>query len=583
MAQVKRTRATYMDYGSNYMTDEVRNFLNEFRDNIHNGEAQLIWKSYNQFEDITEQSFKVSPWPHESSVMQELQLTISSKGDEIFLLLYRELYYRHIFDRCEITFETMTESFQNYVNLFNMLLEYESNNDNNNNNVKNLPEIPNSWLWDMINSFVSQFQYFQNWKTAPKNLEYLLTFKNTPKQQSIQEKWSIQAVLRYSHALVDCAKIPLKYNAPITEEEYENDTTSTTMKMLGFFSLIALLRVHTITGDYHTAIQVLDPLDLRRKSAITRIRSCHITAQYYLAFCYMMTRRYIDSHNILTNLLSRYQREQRAGNVNVQQQQQRRASNNIQTILALQLEGKDEIYEQLIKKTSEKDISEKDYYLIKYIAIDSLLYRAEALLCIVHSINAIKIDDLLFAPIHDFYNQQMEDINDENIEIRREAYLKLFECGAPDIINTNVYDLFADSQPSLHFSKKQVLHYQFETFLRSFFKKNEFLNKIKEELKLYRGIPIDKLSNMLDFDEKIFQRELLQLKARMKTMKKITNENHNASNEWFQDNEFDFYIKDNIIYIRESEQSKLWRYSNFFIRNVRQMKEIIEANSVSGQ
>jgi hypothetical protein len=48
-------------------------------------------------------------------------------------------------------------------------------------------------------------------------------------------------------------------------------------KMLGYFSLIALLRVHSMLGDYHLAVKVLENIDLHKN-----VRKCIITHLIFL-------------------------------------------------------------------------------------------------------------------------------------------------------------------------------------------------------------------------------------------------------------------------------------------------------------
>lgn len=83
------------------------------------------------------------------------------------------------------------------------------------------------------------------------------------------------------------------------------------MQMLGFFSLVGLCRVHTMLGDYRTAIDIMKQIDLKNKSAVTKLPSCGISAHYYLAFSLCMTRRFPDAHLLITTMLKnpRYEKD----------------------------------------------------------------------------------------------------------------------------------------------------------------------------------------------------------------------------------------------------------------------------------
>ena len=90
--------------------------------------------------------------------------------DPIFLNLYRELYYRHIYARVQggptveqrlvleqshrshhshSLFISRFDSYYNYCKLFNYILSADI--------PVNL-ELPNQWLWEIIDEFIYQFQ-----------------------------------------------------------------------------------------------------------------------------------------------------------------------------------------------------------------------------------------------------------------------------------------------------------------------------------------------------------------------------------------------------------------------------------------
>ena len=65
------------------------------------------------------------------------------------MLLYKELYYRHIYSKLQPTLEQRIESWLNYCDIFNLLLNVDS---------PLALELPNQWLWDMVDEFIYQFQ-----------------------------------------------------------------------------------------------------------------------------------------------------------------------------------------------------------------------------------------------------------------------------------------------------------------------------------------------------------------------------------------------------------------------------------------
>lgn len=77
---------------------------------------------------------------------------------------------------------------------------------------------------------------------------------------------------------------------------------------MGYFSLVGLLRLHSLLGDYYQAIKVLEHIELNKKSLYSRVPGCQITMYYYVGFAYMMMRRYADAVRTFSNILLYIQR-----------------------------------------------------------------------------------------------------------------------------------------------------------------------------------------------------------------------------------------------------------------------------------
>ena len=79
-------------------------------------------------------------------------------------------------------------------------------------------------------------------------------------------------------------------------------------KMMGYFSLVGLLRLQSLLGDYFQAIKVLEHIELNKKSMYSRVPGCQITMYYYVGFAYMMMRRYNDAIRTFSDILVYIQR-----------------------------------------------------------------------------------------------------------------------------------------------------------------------------------------------------------------------------------------------------------------------------------
>lgn len=113
--------------------------------------------------------------------------------------------------------------------------------------------------------------------------------------------WNILDVLNILQALVDKSQIVEEIErdggAELTSSDGYLSGHSNVLKMLGYFSLIGQLRVHSLIGDYYTGLQALYPLNLfdKRQLFTSKLPSCHISLFYYASFAYLMLRRYTDA------------------------------------------------------------------------------------------------------------------------------------------------------------------------------------------------------------------------------------------------------------------------------------------------
>jgi translation initiation factor 3 subunit L len=102
---------------------------------------------------------------------------ISRLSDQIFLILYRELYYRHVYSRLQPNIDDRFHSYENSCELFNYLLSTYSHPPILHRRIYVLPDsdgpvpldLPEQWLWDIIDEFIYQFQSFCTWRSKVKN------------------------------------------------------------------------------------------------------------------------------------------------------------------------------------------------------------------------------------------------------------------------------------------------------------------------------------------------------------------------------------------------------------------------------
>lgn len=115
------------------------------------------------------------------------------------------------------------------------------------------------------------------------------------------QAWNVYGVLNFLQALVEKSMI-----IQILEREkeglerftatdgYDYDGGSNVLKVLGYFSMVGLLRVHCLLGDYYTGLQRLLPIDISQQGVYTSVIGSHITTIYHYGFANLMLRRYAN-------------------------------------------------------------------------------------------------------------------------------------------------------------------------------------------------------------------------------------------------------------------------------------------------
>jgi len=203
---------------------------------------------------------------------------------KFFLILYNELYYRHIYAKLKPTLDQILKSWKNYCSLFDFLLNQEIDLN-----------LPKPWLWDIVDEFIYQFQHFCTYRAKLKN-------KSNDEVQILKttQAWNVVTVINYFEALINKAKLSKKPTTTTSEEPVQN--VHTIFRMLGYFSLVGLLRIHTLLGDYYLALKTCSQIDTTEK-VYSSVTACHITLYYYLGFVYMMVRKYSLAIKVLSNIL----------------------------------------------------------------------------------------------------------------------------------------------------------------------------------------------------------------------------------------------------------------------------------------
>ena len=120
----------------------VSRFVVYFYNHIRERNVSEIHTMYTlSWAKLSERYFKMAPWPPVEYISKLVD------NDHVFNLLYKEMYFRHLYARTSPTMEQRIESWNTYCDLFHVIVHGNIN-----------MRLPNQWLWDMVDEFCYQFQ-----------------------------------------------------------------------------------------------------------------------------------------------------------------------------------------------------------------------------------------------------------------------------------------------------------------------------------------------------------------------------------------------------------------------------------------
>lgn len=498
-----------LEYDSEYgykMSEPIKNFILQLQKAINDGN---VYDTQNLYEDsfvkLTERYFKTSPWP----VREEVAMLVGE--DTIFLILYKELYYRHIYAKVAggPTLEHRFESYYNYCDFFNYILHAEGP----------VPlELPYQWLWEIIDEFIYQFQTFSQYRSRLSKI----TDEERDLLRSNQKIWNVHSVLNVLHSLVDKSSI----NRQLEVYTSGGDPDSVAgefgrhplYKMLGYFSLVGLLRLHSMLADYYQAIKVLENIELNKRNMYSRVPACQITTYYYVGFAYLMMRRYSDAIRTFSDILLYIQRTQQA-------------------------------FQQ---RTYQADLINKQ---------KDQMYTLLAICLVLHP---QQIDESVLSHLKENFGEKMIKMQRGDVK----EFENCFGFACPKFLSP-VPPPFetAIANPNAHMEPFML---QLRVFMEEV-QQQVMLPIIRSYLKLYTTMPISKLAAFLDMNEEEFRTALLCFKHKMKN-KVWVKGTSGLHGEFQSGSEVDFFIDKNMIHIADTKVAR--RYGDFFIRQFHKFEDL---------
>ncbi|XP_073308744.1 uncharacterized protein [Primulina huaijiensis] len=483
-----------LGYDPNYVPDSVKSFVVHMYRHIREKNVYEIHQMYeNSFQSISDRFFKDSPWPSVDAVAPYVD------NDHVFCLLYREMWFRHLYAKLSPTLKQRIDSWDNYCSLFQVVLH----------GVVNM-QLPNQWLWDMVDEFVYQFQSFCQYRAKMKNK----TEQEISLLRQHDQAWNVYGVLNYLQALVEKSMI-----IQILEQEkegleqftatdgYDYNGGSNVLKVLGYFSMIGLLRVHCLLGDYHTGLKCVTPIDISQQGVYTSVIGSHITTIYHYGFANLMLRRYVEAIREFNKIL-------------------------IYIFKTKQYHQKSPQYDQILKK------NEQMYALL---AISLSLCPQVKL-----------VEETVNTQLREKYGEKMsrmQRFDDEGFAL----YDELFSYACPKFITPSAPSY---EDPLVNYNQ-DAYRLQLKLFLYEV-KQQHLLSGVRTFLKIYSTISLGKLATYMDIDEPTLRTILITYKHKTHSV--------DSDGKVLSNADVDFYIDDDTVHVVEFKPAK--RYGDYFMRQI---------------
>ncbi|CAG8962111.1 hypothetical protein HYFRA_00005154 [Hymenoscyphus fraxineus] len=380
-------------------------------------------------------------------------------------------------------------SYDNYCSLFHFILNSDGPVD--------LEPPSYYWAWDVIDEFIYQFNSFCSYRNRiarqGNNEEEIAILREAP------NTWGCYSVLNVLYSLIQRSQINEQLAAMKRNEEpmaVAGDYGSKSLyRMLGYFSIIGLLRVHCLLGDFSLALKTLDDIELNKKAMFARVMAAHFTTYYYVGFSYMMMRRYADAIRMFSHILIYVSRTK-----NVQKSAQ---------------------YDSISKKNDQ-------------------MY---ALIAICVAFHPTRLDDTIHTALREKYGDQLLKLQrggPESLPIFEE----LFRSACPKFISPTPPDF---DNPELNVDP---LEHHLAIFMDEV-KTNMWSPTVKSYLRLYTTMDLKKLAGFLEVEPEKLRGWLLVNKQRGRQIR--WTDNGLLDGEVVGSGDLDYAMQGDLIHISEAK------------------------------
>jgi len=495
--------------------DAVDHFLGKLKDSLETRNIPEINKLYEEdFNKLSEKHYKAPRNKHEDGRWPAVDAVKDQISDHpLFLILYKELYYRHVYSRLQPTFEDRRGSWENYCKLIELLISDLEEGE------ELTVALPPQWIWDILDEFVYHYQTYCNFRNKTINLEAKNQKSDILLLRANPSVYETPTVLTYLQQLINASKIEEFLKDPNKEDKegskglvYKDQSA----RLFGYYGLMQMLRMHSLLGDYHSAMQTIDHIDFHEEVPLFyKIPACHVSLHYYMGFAYLMMRRYKDAIRTFADVIVWLSK---TSGVNQSSYQ----------------------YDQMRKK------EEQMYSLL--------------LVCTA----------LCPQPLDESINKQISDrFPEKHARLQRgeaNCFEELFSYACPKFVSAALPSDLGEGTFKFNEAHERQLH----LFLQDV-KQQHLLPRISSYMKLYTSLQTSKLAQLCEMDEEGLRDQLMCVMN--KSRQQVRQKGRPLDGERELCSEVEFYLDGDMVHIN-AQKTEL-AHSEIFIEQISKFQDLI--------
>jgi len=375
--------------------------------------------------------------------------------------------------------------------------------------------LPPQWVWDLLDEFVYHYQTYCNFVNKAvkiKRDKELAQIKENP------HVFETKKVLTYLHQLIKASQI----------EEYLADPSNPTgrtggaftdesVRLLGYFALMQLLRMHSLLGDYHLAMKTIERIDFHVEVPLFyQIPACHVTLYYYMGFAYLMLRRYVDSIRSFSDILAFLSKTAGVNSLSYQYDAMAKKQDQMYVLLMLALAQCPRPLDEALERTIRDKHSDKQ----------ARLQRGEEL-----------------------------------------CFEELFQYACPKFVTAAL----PDTENADNFNANEAHQRQLKLFLQEV-KQQQFLPRIGAYMKLYTAITTAKLAALCEMDEEALRDQLMCVMH--KTRQRVRSDGAPLGGELQSCSEVEFFIDGDMVHINAQREER--PHSEVFLEHILKYQDLLK-------